>query len=179
MTNLPVPVESTQSPGLTITSALWNTGVRDAVNFLLGPPIAYLTQATAQGTTTAVWQFVALDASVNDSYGGHSTTANNSRYVGQVPGWYVACGVAAVALNGTGARGARLAKNGTPIQGGAQMLQAPSTDAATVSTPTIPIFLNGSGDFIEFHAYQHSGGALNTFVASDLCSSLTIWFLHN
>jgi hypothetical protein len=172
------PVEATVAPGATITSALWNTGVRDGVNFLANKPILFVTQTTTQNLTSSTWTALNFDTTVVDTYGGHSNVTNNSRYVAQQPGYYLVGGAACTAANTTGQRGGCVAKNGTRVQGGGALIQATSALSATVPTGFVPVFLNGTGDYVEIHAYQNGANPLATAASSDLDSSMIVFWLH-
>lgn len=172
------PVEATVAPGATITSALWNAGVRDGVNFLANKPILFVTQTSTQNLTSSAWTALNFDTTVVDSYGGHSNVTNNSRYVGQQPGYYLVGGCSCAAFNSTGQRAAAVAKNGTRVQGSGTLIQATSALSATAPTLFVPVFLNGSTDYVEIHGYQNSGGTLATASSADLDSSMIVYWLH-
>jgi hypothetical protein len=179
MTNLPVPATATAAPGNFITAALWNAQVRDAVGFLLNPPMFQGTQLTPMNSTAAgIWVSMAIDGETIDSYGGHSTTTNNDRYVAQVAGYYEVIGSVTYIANASGTRGARIAVNGAAVQGSAQMIfpSGGSTDTS-VGTVARVVFLN-VGDYVSVQGWQSSGGTLNTKVDSDLASSLYVCWKH-
>lgn len=177
MSNLPVPVPRTFAVAEVETGAYLNS-LRDALNFLVNVPIAYVTQSATQTLTTSTWTAITYDQTVVDTYGGHSNSTNNSRYTAQVAGWYIVFGSACYAVNTTGQRGAAIAKNGTRVQGAAGFAQATSAlSTATPSPPTI-VYL-AAGDYVEIQAYQSSGGNLATVSGSDLDSSMTVAWLHS
>lgn len=177
MANLPVPVPRTFSPSETETAAYLNS-VRDALLFLLNPPLLETTQAAAQTLTNGVWAAIAQDATGTDTYGMHSNVTNNTRATAQVAGWYWPSGAVAFASNTAGARGARFAKNGTAVAGTAAFGSALNVAGATgYGAVSLPISL-GVGDYVEIQGYQTSGGNLNTFTSSDVNSSLALFFLH-
>jgi hypothetical protein len=176
--NLPVPVPRTWSVGEVGTGAYENS-LRDGLNFLLNPPLAYLTQTATQSVGVSSWTAINLDVTVADTYGGHSNVTNNSRYTAQVAGWYAVCGIAAwVSVAASTSRASRLAKNGASIAGSAAFVPNPSNGSSVgVATPTVPVFLN-AGDYVEVNGWQTSAGALSTLAAGDLDSSLTVWWIH-
>lgn len=176
MANAPVPSPRTFNVQEYETAAYLNS-VRDAINFLLNRPVAFLTQGTVQSLPSSAWAAVTYDQSGVDTYGGHSNTTNPSRYTAQVAGWYSVGGGASTAANATGQRGAAVARNGTRVQGGAAMSQAASALSPTVPTPPTLAYLN-VGDYLEIDAYQNSGGALNTASSSDLDSSMAVVWEH-
>jgi hypothetical protein len=175
--NLPVPVPRTATVSEVETGAYANS-IRDALNFLVNVPAAFVTQANAQAAlTTNTWTAISFDASVFDSYGGHSNSTNNSRYVAQVPGWYIAFGcVSYNATVTTGNRGASVAKNGTRVQGAAGFANAFAGNPPTIPSPPCIVFLN-TGDYIEVQGYS-SAASVATQVAADLDSSMTVVWVH-
>lgn len=167
------PVEATAAPGGTITSALWNTGVRDGVNFLANPPIAVLTQTAAQSTTTGALVPLAWDTTTLDTYGGHSNTTNNTRYTAQQPGWYLPVVIGAWLANGGGVRYTTLAKNGSQLNflSGPQ----PANGSFVGATTCYGAVQLNTGDYIEGWSFQNSGGGLNT--SPSFCQMIIFW-LH-
>lgn len=178
---LAVPAPITWIVGQDVTASQLNTNLRDGLNYTNNPPIATLTQMTAQSINSAAATAIALDTTVLDSYNGHSNTTNNSRYVGQEPGFYLVSGMVCFAANATADRKAQIYKNGSAI-GGAQG-QGPASNASgdgtSICTPTFEIYLNGAGDYIELYGTQNSGGALQTSPNTSNICSLTIWWGHS
>jgi hypothetical protein len=175
---LAIPVEATAAPGQTITSSLWNTGVRDGVNFLVNVPILNAVQAAVQSVANNAWTSLALDSTVVDSYGMHSNSVNNSRGTAQVAGWYLAFAASSwVSAAGT-SRGARITKNGAAIAGGAVVIPPTAAGTYAVASPAVITFLN-VGDYVEAQGFQQSGGALSTSVNADADCSLTAVWLHS
>lgn len=176
MSNLPVPIPRTFTTGETETAAFYNA-MRDALNFLLNPPVCNATQATAQTLATATWTALTLDATVEDSYGGHSNSTNNSRYTAQVAGWYMAFAAACFSSNATGWRGIRLEKNGAVFAGAATEVGTNPSGVCTIASPSAIVFLN-AGDYLEAYGFQNSGGNLATSVNTDADCSLTVVWVH-
>lgn len=173
-----LPVPSPRTFGVNeVENASYLNSVRDALLFLLNPPILVVKQANAQTLTTGVWTAINQDATTVDSYGMHSNVTNNTRGTAIVSGWYRADGVVAFAASATGTRGARLAVNGTVVQGTAQFGPPTAAGSLAVAAEGTLLFLN-AGDYVELQGVQNSGGNLNTLVASDLDSSLTLDFRH-
>lgn len=171
-----VPVATTESPGLFITSALWNAQVRELNNFALGAPVFSGYQASAQSIANAAWVSFNIDTELLDADGGHSTITNTSRYTATVPGTYLVIGTSGWAGNVTGKRWVRLALNGSAINGTACGSDAhTSLNVGGHSTSTI-VTLNGSTDYVEVQGQQASGGALNTNV-TDFAPSLRLFWL--
>ncbi|RJQ68074.1 hypothetical protein D5S17_32750 [Pseudonocardiaceae bacterium YIM PH 21723] len=175
---LSLPSPATAITGQDVTAAFWNAQVRDAITFLLNPPIfngtANSVQTIANNTVTAL----ALNVNVIDSYAGHSTSTNNTKYFAQVAGWYLCTGTVSFSPNGTGDRSVRLVKNGTSVTGSGAFIP-PTTGGSntTLTTPAMEVFLN-VGDFIEVHGYQSCGGPLNTNSDPTHCCSLNLIWKH-
>lgn len=175
MPNLPVPAWATVTPGQFDTSALFNT-VSNNGQFLSNIPLFVGQQSSVQSTTNGGWTTLTFDVNIFDTYGGHSTVTNNSRYTAQVAGYYTAVGVAAFAVNSTGSRGTRLSKNGSVIAGSGQLVGA-GTLNATVASSTTSVFL-AVGDYLEVSAGQNSGGALSTSNGGESTCQLWVAWAH-
>lgn len=172
MATLPIPVPYSWSVGDTFTAAIGNS-TRDALNFLLNPPVFRGYQSTSQSVANTTVTPLAIDTVIVDSYGGHSNTTNTSRYTAQVPGWYLVIGGAGFATSASGARLARIHKNGTLIPASQFGIPNPSWDITTAVQSSAVVYL-AAGDYVEVNGYQASGGAL----ATDNDCSLTVLWLH-
>jgi hypothetical protein len=177
VSNLPVPVPRTFGVQEYETAAYLNA-VRDALNFLLNPPVCRVYQATTQSCANATNVAITYDASTVDTYGGHSNSTNNSRYVAQVPGWYLPGGVIAInATSTTLTTWGYLAKNGsqaTPI------LFAPSPLGGNNRVWFVAaeeIFLN-TGDYVEIYVNQNDGSAKSTVASATQFSTMFIQWEH-
>lgn len=176
MPGLAAPTPAQVVPGQFVTGALWNANVYNGLTFLGAPPIAALRQSVAQSLVNTSWVAITLDAEDTDSYGGHSTVTNTSRYTCQLTGWYTACGVVAFAPNVTGFRAARLQVNGTAENGTITYVPNNGSAESVAVTPTRDIFLN-SGEYLEVAGWQSSGGSLNTS-ATVPASGLWVRYSH-
>jgi len=155
--NLPVPVLRTFQSGEVETGAYFNA-FRDAVNFVINKPMAFLYQSAGQSVANNTNTAITLDATREDTYGGHSNTTNNSRYTAQVAGTYGIIGHVSWPVNATGVRALELYKNGTVYTSGNQGGPAPVTNWTAQETRiTMPL---AAGDYVEMFAQQASGGAL-------------------
>ncbi|MCC9307676.1 hypothetical protein LN042_11275 [Kitasatospora sp. RB6PN24] len=152
-------------------------GIRDGLLWGQNPPDFVGSQLSAQAIPNLTWTPIAIDTNVLDSYGGHSTTTNNSRYTCQsgAAGWYTVCGVVAYVPNSSGFRTARIQVNGSSINGLIAYGPNDGTAEAAVITPTRDVFLN-AGDYVEVAGWQNSGGSLNTAVT--LSSGLWVRWSH-
>lgn len=173
---LAAPTPAQAVPGQFITGALWNANVYNGLTFLAAPPIAVLRQSVAQSLPNAAWTAINFDAEDVDSYGGHSTVTNTSRYTCQTAGWYTACGAVAYVPNSTGFRTVRLQINGAAINSAITYVPNNGTAEPVAITPTRDIFLN-AGDYVEAAGYQNSGGSLNTQVSGP-ASGLWVRYSH-
>lgn len=173
---LPVPNQRTWSAGDIVTAAELNSNIRDAVNFLESPPVAVLQQTSVQSCANGAFTPIAMDAEVVDSYNGHSTVSNTSRYVAQVAGWYLALGRYATGGTLDTKRMACISVTGVLQRN--NELDSPDADLHTPQCDAI-VFCN-VGDYIELQGYQLSGGALNTNTSTTYygCSLEIIW-LHS
>lgn len=170
-----VPTAPTISP--TVSSTTQMNQFRDAINFLMAVPAANLRQTAAQTLTNNTWTSLTfttgedIDSDV-DLVGGHSTSANTSRYTARYPGWYDLSGVVGYAANATGIRGARWAINGFAVESGGTILSTASASFSVVPAPTILQYLAIS-DYAELQGLQTSGGNLDTAVAVTVQSVFT------
>jgi hypothetical protein len=169
--NLPVPTLASEVSGNFFTAALARSGIYNTGTFILNPPIFVGTQSATQSVTSSSWTTLTLDTEQVDSYNGHSNATNSSRYTAQVAGVYAVCGVSAFASNASGVRGTRIHVNGSVIQGSAQMAFPASGSGTALATPVRTVRL-AVGDFVEVAAWQSSGAALSTIVASDVACAL-------
>lgn len=174
MTNLPVPVPASVAPGQLITGALWNAAVANGLTFMLNRPMFVGYQAAAQSIANNAAAPITLDSTAVDTYSGHSNSSNNSRYVAQVPGWYLCAGTTVFGPNATAGRGSTIYKNGVEVPGGAGF--TPGTTPFASALGLTLVYLNGTGDYVEVWGYQISGAALSTNVTHN--SSLIVLFVH-
>jgi hypothetical protein len=179
---LPVPTLPTEVPGNFMTSALYNTLGVNGLGFSLNPPVATVYQTATQSIASTTNVAITMDSSVLDTYGGHSNTTNTSRYVGQVPGYYLVYGVICFATNATGYRVATIAKNGSTssVNGGFGIFQTTSSVSALACAQAFGLVqLNGTTDYVEIYANQNSGSPISTAVGATVQQSmLTVWWLH-
>jgi hypothetical protein len=177
MTNLPVPVPAQETPGVLITSALWNAQVFNGLTYMLNRPMFSGYQATAQSLTSGIWAALNIDTEVVDNYNGHSTTTNPSRYTPGVPGTYLVIGTVGFAGSATGYRRVRLMLNGSLIKGTGSHIGAPGdTNTVGLTTATF-VACNGTSDYIEVQA--SAGAAVNTTANTDFAPSLRVIWISN
>lgn len=178
---LAVPVPANGVSGVDVTAAFWNAQVRDAITFLANKPICRMHQLTVQSIANVTNTAVLFDVNDVDSYSGHSTVTNASRYVAQVAGWYRVSGVMAMTTTQTTAPGAGawcyISKNGTqvsPLIPGA----VPSVSTVRIWTAATDLIFLNAGDYLELFVEQAEGAARNTSVATNQYSMMAISWDH-
>jgi hypothetical protein len=158
---------TTVTAGQKLTAALLDS--------LFNPPLCVAYASTAQSIPNAAWTSILLNNNRTDTYSGHSTSVNTSRYTAQLAGWYEVAGN--VPLNAASAPSARLAVNGAVVLGS----QAPgglSASGTGGAQTTLPVFLN-VGDYVELQVFQSSGGAVNTLANGvDWGPALSVTLIH-
>ena len=169
-----IPSQRTWTAGETVTAAMLNDDVRDAITFFVsGRPKALLRQTSAQSLTNNTWVALTMDVEDHDNDGAHSTVSNTSRYTAVTPGWVRASGLVSIATSGTNQRGARWAVNGTVLNASRTQHNASGAGTTGVVASGRLVFLN-AGDYLELYGFQNSGGAINTSVTSDEQSQLSL-----
>ncbi|MFJ7269435.1 hypothetical protein ACIQV3_22785 [Streptomyces sp. NPDC099050] len=139
------------------------------------PPLAILQQTVVQSVAHGAWGVITFDTEIKDTYNGHSTTSNTSRYVCQLAGTYRITGRAAFATNSTGSRGARIHLNGTYIQGAANLGAAGTLAGIFEASHLLDLAV---GDYVEVAGGQNSGGALSTAYAGESASMMYVEWIH-
>lgn len=171
---LPVPSEMTAVVGNYITAAEWNSNVRDAVNFLANPPLFIGYQTVSQSIPNSAFTSITFDSETVDTYNGHSTTSNTSRYTAQVAGWYEVTARCGTSGSSAGKRIINIAVNGSGVW--VNEIDPPNTDLLT-NTITATVYMNAN-DYVETQFYQTSGAALSTTVSSLYYPSMSVRWVH-
>lgn len=171
-----IPATATKAATQLITGALWNAGPYALGNFLLHPPLCRARQNSAQAVANNTWTAAALQVTDGDSDSGHSNVTNNSRYTCQIPGWYWVEGYFALGAGAASRFDTAIAKNGTIVAGSSQFLLRQNDLQASMASTLVQLAVN---DYVEMWGRQTSGGALNTFVGSDLLCSLNVFWVHS
>jgi hypothetical protein len=180
-----VPTVPTFVDGVLSSSQLNQLG--DAIRFALNPAIANLRQTSAQTLSSTVWASITLDAEdIDKDFSGvtmgHDPVTNNSRYTAVYPGYYVIGGGVGFSNLSTPSarRGARLAVNGSAVNGSA-VIFTPGTGGSTngsIGVRTTEVYLF-AGDYAEIQGYFEGGGTLATSVTAEQQSSMTVFFKSN
>ena len=155
-----VPVEITWTAGQIVTAAQLNSNLRDAINFIIGPPLCICRQTLAQSIANTTWAGLTFDTEDINRDSMHSTVTNTSRLTAVTAGWYRLEASSGFVSNATGQRAFEWAVN-TSRRSPASWINATAGGLATMSHWAVTLFLN-VGDFVEALAWQNSGGALNT-----------------
>lgn len=145
------------------------------IDQLENPPLAVLQQTVTQSIANGAWGVLTFDTEITDTYNGHSTVTNTTRYTCQLAGWYRVTVRAAFATNATGSRGARVHKNGSYIQGGANLMGAGTLNAIVEVSHILYLV---PGDYVEGAGGQNSGGALSTAYANEGASMMYVERVH-
>jgi len=108
-----------------------------------------------------------------DSYNGHSTSTNVSRYTCQLAGWYSVIGEGSLATSAAGSvRSIRVQVNAAGVTGNPQQQVAVGGNNMVMQASGL-VFLN-VGDYVETAVQQTSGGALNTVSGFGLMACLWV-----
>ena len=167
---LPIPAFARFIAGERVTAAKLNSQVVDSGNFFLTPPTARLVQTTSQPLAASTWTSVQFQSEELDNYGGWSTSAP-TRYIAQVPGWYLVAANVAFAANATGVRFMRLTRNGQLIPGRSNSQAVNSTSFQTELALAHLVRLEAT-NFLEAQAF--STVALSTSVTVEVASTLNV-----
>jgi hypothetical protein len=167
---LPQPSPRSWDPGDIGSVTLLNEQVRDSFGYLLGEPVFVARQAVAQSIANSIVPFTLLnwDYTILDSYNGHSTVSNPTRYTVPFSGVWLFYGVVVWAVNATGRRLSQIFWNGSTQ---VQTEQNVVTTGGNSSVQNWWVGPASIGDYFEFGVYQSSGAALSTQTAAVHASS--------
>lgn len=176
--SLPVPSQRTWATGDIVTAAMMNGNVRDAVNFLANVPLFVGEQTVAQSIPTAAYTAVTWDTNVIDTYSGHSTVTNPSRYTAQVAGTYRIYARSTFNASTAGARLAKVNKNGAGLQSSQIEYAVNPTTGQSITVYSEYEVACIVGDYLEFAIYQSAGAALSTYVTSPDGGFVVVQWIH-
>lgn len=181
-TGLPVPANPGYSDTTEITGTFLNTNMRDAVRFLTFPPMARLTQTSAQSVPSQTFPagtavtFGATSApgtsNSSDNYSGWSSS-NPTRYTFPVAGRYWVYGQIPYhpALGNAWAAGLRV-NGGTTTWG--NRFGAPTTTSPG-QMPVVEQWIRANaGDYVELMASQNSGSSSTLVVTSETVPKMIV-----
>lgn len=127
----------------------------------------HATNSLSESINTATYTALTFDTNRFDTADLHSIVSNTSRLTAPVAGIYQITCTAQFATNGTGDRRLKLRLNAaTDLAQSA--VQAATTASATTDLVVTTLYRLAATDYVECHAYQASGGALNVSQISNL-----------
>jgi hypothetical protein len=174
-----IPVMATIAAGAK-TLASWGNSVRDAINFLLGPPTAMCTNTAGTSLTTGTMTLIPMATENFDNDTMHDPTTNNSRMVFKTAGFYLVVCKLGFSANATGRRicAVRLNAAGSS-SGGTFVVDAVTAPAPVGNTTTEVSFCQSfaANDYIEVFGQQDSGGNLALATGSTVYNSIFARFL--
>lgn len=158
MAGLAEPNPVTMAPGTLITGTIWNGQVRDALNYLLNPPMFQGYLSTGANVATGTSTQISLDTIQIDSYGGWAAP----NYTIQVGGWYEIMGGVGFAANATGQRFVWIQSNGSTLEAESYVsLNAAAAGSTNIGTKPFHRYCN-QGTTLQLMVEQNSGGTLAT-----------------
>lgn len=165
MTARTLPVMPSFLAGQKLTATLLNQ-VGNYATFWASPPSFRMYQSIAQSIPNTTWTQVTCDTADYDSDSGRQggTPYNYVIPTGMTGRWQFGWQIP-WNNNGTGTRDSGLRKNGLAISGYTTYLPAAGSGSGGAGW-TDPIAVN-AGDSMSIWAFQSSGGALSTAVATD------------
>lgn len=139
-------------------------------------------QATAQtGLASGALVSITFDTTseIIDSAAGHSTTVNNSRYIGKTPGYYELTGSVGFAGSASGARRmAQFAFNGTAVAGSeAGFFTGGNAGACAANACTSYVYMNGTTDYVELQGYADYA-SWATVISGGVASRFNVRWIH-
>ncbi|MFI6296699.1 hypothetical protein ACIBEJ_34275 [Nonomuraea sp. NPDC050790] len=171
-----VPSQRTWTVGELLTAAKLNTDLRDAVNFLLAPPLALLRLSADINIPNATLTAINWNTEVIDRDGGHDNSTNPFRYTFQTAGYYEVATQIAFNTNGTGLRLVHLYDNNYPLAG--NQGTGNSVQLTCISAGRTHFF--NVGEYILVQVYQNSGAPLGIWAQpGGLCQMSARWVSKN
>lgn len=170
-----VPLPHQFAVGEAVTSVNLNS-YYSGISFLQNPPIfkslTNTTQSIGTSFTTVNW-----NASVYDTYSGHSNVTNNSQYIAQVAGYYFIYSIVPIGATTTAALVVAVAVNGTQVPGSAtSSAPTPGALAVTSGIGATTVFLN-VGDIVTIQALATV--ATNTLISgTPFTPSFEVVWMH-
>jgi hypothetical protein len=177
---IPIPYSTPPNfaAGAILTEANLDT-LSDDISFLANPPTCHVyNSSTISHATSGAWQALTFNSERFDTDTMHSTSANTGRITFTTAGKYDAGGNVEFAASAVaGVRGLRILLNGVTEL--AKILVPAVTTGSNVTTLSVRLpapYQFAAGNYIELHAYQDTGGALNMTVVGNYAPSFgAIW----
>lgn len=169
-----LPTQDSYTAGVPVTAPILNKNVRDAVNFLLGPPQALLTRSTAWtvASITVPRLITEWDTEVRDTDNMWNSTPNPSRLTVNTPGLYELTlfvhwppalnggnGIAMVGIEVNGNGGVWAAAPESRIAEDVRALNNSASPNFGTSSEIIVDQYMSAGDYAEFYTGQSSGSS--------------------
>jgi hypothetical protein len=130
-------------------------------------------QAATQTLTTSTDTAITFTTEYIDRDGGHSTSSNTARYVGQTVMGCIVTGVVNYAANVTGQRQCFVRFNGSTTVS-SHVENATGSGSHRINAPIAFLYYNGTTDYTEICGRQSSGGNLDTATADGSSQHLVI-----
>jgi hypothetical protein len=147
----------------------FNAGLRDPINFLRTKPMCVVSLNNAYGILGGVVGAVPWDTEPYDPFNFH--TGTSSRLQPTYSGWYTVRAFMVWQGSASGYRQLRFTVNGGGAYGGCDATNI-GANAMALNGESVPVFLNGNGDYCEVTGFQNTSGALNVLTGS--YASLTL-----
>lgn len=153
-----VPQPRTWVVGDTVSAARLNA-LRDAINFLLNPPMFAGYQATAQSIPNLTETAVIIDTVTQDSATGYNVSTP-TRYTAQYSGWYEVVGKVNFNSTASGFRAVSFHVNGNAVVPNPQANEPTSGGVNNIEPVAVGTVYLNAGDYVELTAYQNTGAAV-------------------
>ncbi|MFF3671681.1 hypothetical protein [Microtetraspora malaysiensis] len=168
-----VPAPRTWTVGEQLTAAKLNNELRNALNFLLAPPLCKLglsvNAALGSGGGRIPWSVEEVDRD-----DGHSISTDTTRYTAKTAGYYATeCTVGIMPNSATKYRGLYIERNGDGTSGIGRIQVAPVNDTTLGTTVNVAAsaFLS-VGEYLEVRMVQDPGVSMSVYAAG------TVWTLR-
>lgn len=159
-----VPTPLSPTAGDKLSAALFNSGVRDPLNFLLSPPRCHVYNGAGQSIVNAAALALMLwDSEIYDTDTMHSTSSNTGRITFTTAGTYeIDCLISFASATYT-VLTLQCNLNAAGVAGGGTLIRTELYDqgAGNAGPFTFQRFFS-AGDYIEFFIQQTSGGNKTT-----------------
>lgn len=150
-------IPPTVAAGNVLTSATWNTYVRDNLDAIAKPPIIWAYQTSVQSIANTTFTQVRWDAT--NALRGFSLISNVMRATLESGIYYVVANIA-FATNATGIRLVQIRSGGAASHETRQVTNTGGDITLVTCTGFIPMTISTTA--LDIYVYQSSGGALNT-----------------
>ena len=144
----------TVSGAVTVTGAITATG--GVIQGANAAPTFRATQTSTTSIPNTSFTKVLFDTVTFDT----NSNFSSSRFTPTVAGYYQVTGIIRISLSAGNFVSPYIFKNGSSYQGVEGVLTQGTGDVSGVVNALV--YCNGSTDYIEFYAYQNSGGSKNT-----------------